>query len=784
LVTVIVSAGLAYASATVSQGSVTVTGATVTATLGTIAGGGSATLTINCVGAAVGTFLMSAHATSDVGVAGSTVGVAHVQAIDPGIVVTPSLASPLYGQSATFTATVSATSPGGPTPTGTVTFQIDRVTIGVPVALVNGVATSALSAPLTVGSHSVTVSYAGDSIFNPANATPLDVAVGKAHLTVTADDKSRGSGLANPPLTATLMGFVNGDGVNVVAGRPALSTTATTTSPLGNYPIVVGLGTLAAANYDFPSLVNGTLTVTSKENATATVSRTVVNPVYGQSVSFTATLSPPNVGQPTPTGAVTFLVDGVAVGSPVPLVNGVATGGAGATLNAGSHTVAVSYAGDSNFNTETTTAAAFTVAKAHLTVTADNKSRSTGLANPNFTVTISGLVNGDTASVVTGQPALSSTAVASSPPGTYPIVVGLGTLSAANYDVAKLVNGTLTVRLSTPLDFDGVGRSEIAYFWPATAQWFAIGPAGGSLVGTFGAKNLADLPVAGDYDGVGHAEMAVFRPATAQWFVMGPSGGEFLGSFGARNLADLPVPGDYDGVGHTEMAVFRPATAQWFVMGPHGGELLGSFGKTNLADIPVPGDYDGVGHTEMAVYRPATGEWFVMGPTGPRLLGTFGKPNLADIPVPGDYDGVGHTELAVYRPSTGEWFVLGPGGPRLLGRSGIANPPDLPAGAPIGGLMAMGFLKASPATRLPRAYASDNFASPQAAPPVIVATPAVLSGSVAPAPSRLYAVARPAFMPRLARRVVPMSASHSSPPSVRWVPGSSSRLARRGERDR
>ena len=41
-----------------------------------------------------------------------------------------------------------------------------------------------------------------------------------------------------------------------------MSTTAETNSPAGTYTITVGLGTLAAPNYDFPTLVNGTLTIT------------------------------------------------------------------------------------------------------------------------------------------------------------------------------------------------------------------------------------------------------------------------------------------------------------------------------------------------------------------------------------------------------------------------------------------------------------------------------------------------------------------------------------------
>ena len=54
------------------------------------------------------------------------------------------------------------------------------------------------------------------------------------------------------------------------------------------------------------------------------------------------------------------------------------------------------------------------------------------------------MVNGDTISVVSGTPILSTTATIISPSGQYPIAIAIGTVSAANYDVTT-VGGTLTV---------------------------------------------------------------------------------------------------------------------------------------------------------------------------------------------------------------------------------------------------------------------------------------------------------------------------------------------------
>ena len=84
-----------------------------------------------------------------------------------------------------------------------------------------------------------------------------------------------------------------------------------------------------------------------------------------------------------------------------------------------------------------------TVGQATLTVTAGNASRAYGVANPAFTASATGAINGDTFSFTE-----STTATISSPVGTYAIVpVATGT-NLGNYTVVY-VNGTLTVGQAT-----------------------------------------------------------------------------------------------------------------------------------------------------------------------------------------------------------------------------------------------------------------------------------------------------------------------------------------------
>ena len=196
-----------------------------------------------------------------------------------------SLPGSTYGQSVSFTVTVSG---GGSTPTGTVQFLADGADFGSAVTLAGGSATSPSTKLLGAGNHMIEADYSGDSNY-AATAGTFIQGVSKAHLTVTADAKSILYGDSVPRLTATISGFVNGDTSNVASGTPGLSTSAASASPVGAYPISIAAGTLSAANYDFPYLVNGILTV---NKAHLTVTADAKAKVYGAALpTLTAALS-------------------------------------------------------------------------------------------------------------------------------------------------------------------------------------------------------------------------------------------------------------------------------------------------------------------------------------------------------------------------------------------------------------------------------------------------------------------------------------------------------------
>src|SRR5213079_3470270 len=119
---------------------------------------------------------------------------------------------------------------------------------GSPSLTTTATATSSVaSGPYTITAAVGTLA-AGNYTFSFANG---ELTVTKASLTVTADDKSRVYGDANPVFTASYGGFKNGEtlATSGVTGSPSLTTTATGTSAIGSYAITAGAGTLAAPNY-------------------------------------------------------------------------------------------------------------------------------------------------------------------------------------------------------------------------------------------------------------------------------------------------------------------------------------------------------------------------------------------------------------------------------------------------------------------------------------------------------------------------------------------------------
>src|SRR5262249_46807557 len=114
----------------------------------------------------------------------------------------------------------------------------------------------------------------------------------------------------------------------------------------------------ATAKVDNPT-VSTSMTINPKINSTIALSSSDNPSVFGQVVTFTATVSPLSAGTGIPSGTLTFKEGGTTLG--VVTLNG--SGQAilsTAALGVGAHTITAFYGGNGAFNPSDTTGAPFT----------------------------------------------------------------------------------------------------------------------------------------------------------------------------------------------------------------------------------------------------------------------------------------------------------------------------------------------------------------------------------------------------------------------------------------
>jgi filamentous hemagglutinin family protein len=240
-------------------------------------------------------------------------------------------------------------------------------------------------------------------------------------LRITADDVSRAYGSDNPSLGVSNSSLFNGDSLSSIVPNLSLSTSATPASNVGTYTITPS-GSTSSGNYTL-TFVPGTLRVTP---APLTVTGTSVTRTYGSA---------------NPTFEATF--DGLVNGDTAASV-GTLTLSTTATSasNIGVYAITPSVANPSSNYELRILPGTLVVAPAVLTIAVDDATRTYGDSNPSFSTTITGLVNGDTSSVVSGV-TLSTAASETSNVGDYAITIAGGT--APNYDVRQRIGGTLHV---------------------------------------------------------------------------------------------------------------------------------------------------------------------------------------------------------------------------------------------------------------------------------------------------------------------------------------------------
>ena len=215
--------------------------------------------------------------------------------------------------------------------------------------------------PTNAGTWYVRATVAETANYQGATTQPLSFAIAKASITLTAENKSGAYGAEPVKLSYQTSGNVKDDlGVT-------LSTTATRTSGVGEYPITIGWN--GNANYS-ATLVNGKYTITK---AAAAVTAVAAEKTYGEA-------------DPTLTYTVTGLVGSDKLTGALSRDKG---------ENAGTYAIRQGTLAASDNYTLTYNGTNLTINKKALTVTAEAKSKTYGEADPELTYTVTGLVGSD-----------------------------------------------------------------------------------------------------------------------------------------------------------------------------------------------------------------------------------------------------------------------------------------------------------------------------------------------------------------------------------------------------
>ncbi len=275
--------------------------------------------------------------------------------------------NPIFGQAVQVFVQITAKAPGVGTPTGTVTFTIDG-SATQPITLdATSSATLQLPANLTTGTHRIRVSYSGDLDFaSNATTSDFDVIVSKDTDSITPS-ASPASSFFGQPVTFTAIVASTGPDTDTPTGTISFYDGSSTNGTLlgqvmlgsGSNPpgqASLTVSSLSVASHTITMVYsgdteyqNGSTTVTnyvvSKDTTTTSLTSSLAPSTFGQSVTFTATVTniSPFPSSPSPVGTITFSIDGVAQSPNVTLnASGVATLTLN-TLKIGSHTVLATY---------------------------------------------------------------------------------------------------------------------------------------------------------------------------------------------------------------------------------------------------------------------------------------------------------------------------------------------------------------------------------------------------------------------------------------------------------
>ncbi len=229
------------------------------------------------------------------------------------------------------------------------------------------------------------------------------------------------------------------------------------------------------------SAAQSELTQAVAQVTTTTVTSSTNPAVFGQPLTFTATVAASGSSTGTPTGTVTFLDGGVSIGTGT-LAGGTATF-ATSSLALGAHSITASYSGDNHFQVSSATAISQTINRAG-TSTALTSSANPSVLGQSVTFTAKVAASAPSAGTPTGTVTFLDSGAS----------IGTGTLSGgvATFSTSSLALGAHTITASYASD--GNFQRSISLALGQTEANLASATAISNLIQQIDSANLASGP--------------------------------------------------------------------------------------------------------------------------------------------------------------------------------------------------------------------------------------------------------------------------------------------------
>jgi Pro-kumamolisin, activation domain/Bacterial Ig-like domain (group 3) len=282
-----------------------------------------------------------------------------------------------YGSPVYLRADVSGNSGNG-VPTGTVTFKDSNAAItGIPALTLNSQGNVLPTNPtytFTAGTHPITAAYSGDPSFNASTSGAASFTITQALTTAAPPNVGNGTSifgsaaLVSGTVTAQSCGNLPTGTITFFDGATQLGTPQTLQSSTNSNCAVQATASLTTSGYtlgansitykysgdtNYAAAVSAPAQVDAQIGTSVALTSSAPTIQQGQSITFTATITPGKSGGPAMTGTVAFLGNSVTLGT-IPLSNGQAQLVTSA-LPSGNVQVVANYSGDSNYSAATFT---------------------------------------------------------------------------------------------------------------------------------------------------------------------------------------------------------------------------------------------------------------------------------------------------------------------------------------------------------------------------------------------------------------------------------------------